>query len=648
MFGHNYFGPGNKIYNKKNPIDSDDIIALKHDWYYEAAQNEEDIQQADEEAVDDFIQDFQENHNFHSLVGGLSLFGKKQLESVLGVQYPAHMHPGQQAYANRMKQLSNSYRAHKRTNPDARWNDFVKQSKTERPTTSRPTTSSTSPDPMDYDFANFDLDAFDIPIMDTNSAQDIATTAGPMLGGGPGRGSGGHASLIPNIQIRPDSIEGNQDRIYRKHRTMFSWGYAMIDIIADPTAATNITQTTTPFALVPVDFLPFYLTPQEYYELPAGTYVKSVHCKVKWVGPQTSFDIGSTLTGNANSEHVMKVYSAIGLNLNITGRNNTFETSATNPMLPTKIGPLPVDKYVDRFYKDAANTASGVPRALPGYFVIENNDSSNSSTNYPKNKHGRVHLNKYIRQHYASRFETLELVDYSYKPHYAPLHIKDWNTHIGYGIDYLEGGHHFECLRTNDLGIKPGPEVALLENDKVPNRIMKQYAVGGMKYAYPTTLEKIGYNLYKGTPLNNRAQPQVHIGISGIPQLNPTTNDYQKFSTTAGYFDIECTMVVGYAIGSHMLENEAFANYKECSMNLNGIKYVDGHTLFGWNDNNVGGITESKPEKKNIVYPVTVRDKAINILEDIDDDDDNTSIKTCSSSKSNSTIYKKLKNVNIK
>jgi len=86
--GHKYFGPGNEL-DSGSPVDSDDLIAQKHDHDYESAEKEEDIYKADEKAIFEFIFDWIKNKNWHSVVGAMGLGIKHLTEMTIGkILYP--------------------------------------------------------------------------------------------------------------------------------------------------------------------------------------------------------------------------------------------------------------------------------------------------------------------------------------------------------------------------------------------------------------------------------------------------------------------------------------------------------------------------------------------------------------------------------
>ena len=64
--GHKYIGPGNDE-NSGTPVDEDDRIASVHDKAYANAKSQQDVINADTDAISDFDHDWNSNTNFHSL-----------------------------------------------------------------------------------------------------------------------------------------------------------------------------------------------------------------------------------------------------------------------------------------------------------------------------------------------------------------------------------------------------------------------------------------------------------------------------------------------------------------------------------------------------------------------------------------------------
>lgn len=87
---HKFLGPGNDA-DDEEPLDIDDKIAKDHDHDYSKAKTQEDIQIADDIAIDKFVKDFQDTGNIHSAFGAVGLGIKRVKERVTGVKYPANL-----------------------------------------------------------------------------------------------------------------------------------------------------------------------------------------------------------------------------------------------------------------------------------------------------------------------------------------------------------------------------------------------------------------------------------------------------------------------------------------------------------------------------------------------------------------------------
>lgn len=281
-------------------------------------------------------------------------------------------------YAERIEGLARQFRHDRAAGRfHGTWQEYLRS----RHTTS---TTSTTNNPADVDFDNLVWDAIESQISNpmVSSASAMKTDVSRATGNGPGLGPGCISG--PIIKCAQDSAH-NSDLIFKKQR-QYSYGFANTATFSSGVEnGTRITQISTSLALIPVDFLPFYLTPAEYQSLPEGSYVKEVKCSVEFVGVRTLFDTGTTLTGVANS--VACILSCVGLNLRMQGRNVTYTTNAESLMIPAGIAALPVSTFTNKWYNNWASTCMGIPRSLSGYWMIQVNDTENKTANYPLNKH---------------------------------------------------------------------------------------------------------------------------------------------------------------------------------------------------------------------------------------------------------------------
>nr|QOD39527.1 VP [uncultured densovirus] len=88
---HNFLGPGNEHDSGLEPIDTDDKIARIHDTRYALATHQQDILDADADAIVEFGKDAYDNTNIHSAIGAVGLGIKHVGEKAFGVKYPANL-----------------------------------------------------------------------------------------------------------------------------------------------------------------------------------------------------------------------------------------------------------------------------------------------------------------------------------------------------------------------------------------------------------------------------------------------------------------------------------------------------------------------------------------------------------------------------
>ena len=90
---HNFIGPGNPHDSGLATVDLDDDIAKEHDTAYANAENAQDVREADDNAIHDFISDVIDTGNPHSVIGALGIGTKRKIEQHTGVVYPPNL-PG--------------------------------------------------------------------------------------------------------------------------------------------------------------------------------------------------------------------------------------------------------------------------------------------------------------------------------------------------------------------------------------------------------------------------------------------------------------------------------------------------------------------------------------------------------------------------
>lgn len=402
--------------------------------------------------------------------------------------------------------------------------------------------------PDEYDFSDSDLDFLLHNLDGGNMANVPMDMDVPILGenrsasGGAGSrmAAGAGSAIVPF----PKSTGGGHGLLhYRKSRVMYSYAYTneKLEHNKEGTWKKTMNYYTTPLALVPVDWLPFYLTEAEFKILDPRYVIKSVWCKVKILGVRSSFDTGSTTANVATAEYCPILLTAVGLNNELNLHNYSYNAQATSPMKPSAIAEPNQESFIQKLYVEHSSTTMCVPRSLPWYAVWYHNkptrptpDNNEAYGNFEPWDSGMVHMDKYVQQYLLNSAIGEQVIDYKY-------HVKN-------GIIKPVLKSHTPWSLTNKSFKNP------ITSKHVENRLfydvdnkrhwmndfLQTNYVSNMDPRYNRSLEGPDAFTIKGGPFGaHQPQPQVHIGMAAIPQLNPSTEN-SNFLNAAVYYHIDC------------------------------------------------------------------------------------------------------------
>lgn len=644
--GYKYLGPGNKL-NKGDPVNETDLIAQIHDYEYDRAETSNEIREADQEAINKFAN--VENPSFGSYLGELGLGIKYEVEGVTGVLYGGgnvgmkrRQNFGRDLYAQRQKAI---YAGFKEAAKAGRYNSLQDYRQSEEyknllaeyrkeggaykrlraefdgvdarpgPSNEQPGTSRTvDEDISEADLANFDWDHF-LRGFDSAVGEEGGEAATPMdvVQSGTDRGPNtGARSTAPSIAPGGSGDSGRGDAVawiprsvpsnstvisFKKSRILYSYGYSVQNIQSSPT----IDQFTTSLALIPVDFLPFYLSYSEFISLPYGAKVVEVWCTVAPLGTRTAFDTGTTLSGSATSEYIPIGICITGANKSFYGSNKVYTTNATKPMVPTGLSKIDTDKLVAKYYEHPASNAMAVPRSISEYFVHEWNRGKKpgGAADYPDyqvHNAGVVRMDEKVDRFLVNSSINAPVIHYYYTPkngvireakdHFVPYTRKDFavEAHVN-----RARSNKLKFFETSDK--KPDIGIVGLGDVSKPTILANQ-----VQSQYKRQIENYGsFNFQHGTSSYD-AQPQVHVGILATPQLNPANED-TNFLNSCCYWKVECGAKVSFDISSAFTKNMPISWPQEVTFVENGVpNYTDGQTLFGMTDAGVGNLTSALDE----------------------------------------------------
>lgn len=591
-YGHKYLGPGNKLRNGK-PVDEDDEIAEIHDHLYNKAKTQEDIREADRDAIKHFL----DLNSAHGYLGAAGLAAKYGLESLTGVLYPRNMKRKPSAaqlkqrdkYAKVQRRLADlsretglSFREIQQAHSRDAWRDLASpaeagpsnQHKEHGESDSKELRYIARPDtppPEEQDeldenhFALFqDLEEMQIDMPPTQSNQNIQRNeATALAGNGPsgasGRSSGttgvGHIVSIPR-SLPPAPMTYT----FRKTRIFFSYGIATkrINLNSDD-------YYTTPLALVPVDLAGFYLSPSEFREISNDAWAKECRVRITPLGIRTAFEFGGAITGHTTNEFVPIGMKAVGLNLNTEITNVTYKNY--DDMLPNGFQDIKPTDIMDRYYINDDAHVNLVSRHAIGYACFVS-PGKNQTTGAFKNICGQMRKDQHVDQFLINTAIGQPIVDYKYKFKHAPLSIPFYN-----GTNIQKDNMYRGGPQTRAFTLKIYKEDATLAHTEDRPDDLEQYTttpkVNNIEF-----LEKAGHNMISGG-WSYQAQPQVHVGIQAVPGMKPS-NDNATFQNTSAYWAVEAELDVEIKHGSYYAQNMT------CQFPKNVTLWTYNNTYNGW------------------------------------------------------------------
>lgn len=370
--------------------------------------------------------------------------------------------------------------------------------------------------------------------------------------------SEGYIRIPRSIPFDPPSLT------FRNSHIFYSYGYANVDVIKN----NGLIVTSTPLAYIPVDYIPLYLTNAEFSRLPIGTKVKRVGVTVTCLGTRTSFDTGTSISGVATSEYVGIGMSVTGLNNKVSMKNYMYESAATNPMLPTGAKNIDEAQIVQRLWSDAESMAHCVPRQLPYYACLHESQLTRGTSTGPQYGFplGRYRLDKFVDRHLVSSGIGQQIAHYSYHPKRG--YIRTPLPHMPAGISTMPSTNantttagtmtaiYGDIMRTQPGVLRITPVVSKrseqtggtdknapsISDGDINNSRLRTTNPQDVDY-YQATIERI--SCWKGDSGRQsiHAQPQLHVGLVAIPQLNPTTASTNYLNASA-YWQIDTVMEV--------------------------------------------------------------------------------------------------------
>ncbi|XP_020285880.1 uncharacterized protein LOC109855740 [Pseudomyrmex gracilis] len=580
--GHRYLGPGNTL-NEGNPIDEDDLIAKIHDIEYEYLP--ETINQHGEIAIDNFLNNFVQTGNWHSILGGLGLQVKRQYESVFGQQYPMP-HGGQDDYTGALRELSKLYKEEKARGTKTSWKEFQQlyfgdllreqldrrvhggstsdtiniqhygdnsagtSSSAKR---ARSDVNATPERSGDQSLFDDDLDNIINSTMADMDVETMETIANPSQGGGvtsnsnSGHGSGRSAGVGTIVNIPRNPKTEYITRSFSKHWIFYSYGFINKQVVGN-----DEINYITPLMLIPVDCLLLYMDPCEFINLRGKSVAVHCNARIRPLGCRMNFQTNASTTSWATSEFVAIGQKAIGLNIGIPGRNREYSPEASKPMSVSTHTFPDMAKLNEKLY-GATNGTSGaqlVPRHLNMYFTPITAVRNPTTGSDFRHSNRPPKIDQYVDRFLINSAVGQTIIDYEYKPRMGILHDVRFNqlkhkfktaplsqavqlkptVTSGQSVEGIIEEHSYADADSNEVTQLPGWQNSFLSSIAQTIELQEHY------------------NWDKGHTHGN-VQPQVHVGLTAVPAINPGT-DTTDYQNTACYWAVDTQIVIHEYVNS--------------------------------------------------------------------------------------------------
>lgn len=342
--------------------------------------------------------------------------------------------------------------------------------------------------------------------------------------------------------------------MFKKVHRMKSWAIPYWNL-ADATAFSGANLVTTPLAKIPWEYAFFYLSPEEFNLLPAGSYIDSVSIDVMQTVASTGYPTGGTTSSTATTNHPKVL--CIGKDLERKMRGGVDRAVALNDtMIPTNLTSVtPVyDDFIAKQYgtdqssADNAITVPGCAHKIPYYnynhFCIYQPNATQAAAR------GFTAANAPGFEYFQNTITEMNSNDTTWD-HVDSMHYKFTNAPIGEQYRQLEiqtdnfaqsvgNAQYYNAVR-NIGAIDPNEEVTFTET------IIPSGASSIPIVTYKSAPMEKGSHYVRGDSAGKPSrQPSFHIGMRSIDKQTPssTSSRSSDFVQAIIEFEITATMII--------------------------------------------------------------------------------------------------------
>lgn len=430
--------------------------------------------------------------------------------------------------------------------------------------------------------------------MDTD-AQMEGGAGGSGAASGGGVASGVMTTIVPNPRVKSGHLTF--------HKVWYKYTYGLANTVISAQADSKVIRYSTPYAYYPVDWIPYYMSPHEYSNLPFDSRIVNVKATITPIGTRTAFDHGTTLSGTATTEYVPIVKSVVGLNTQLYIENRSVTLKPTEPMMVEGFKEKTLQDHFTAMYDLIG--AIEVPRHLNWYANILYNTKSGNGFD-GRDLQLQYHLDRVLTTHIINHKLGKPLIEYSYSPQNG--YCKP--TKRNFLISYNTGDGFPSDIKSNEFAWKKVlPTLLKLQNANDEKGIIGVSRVAGtsrtdftnrMNHNYYQSVEGLPYiDLKSGSVGSYTPQPQVHIGLIATPALNPAT-EINNFLNSSLYTVVKTECVVSFDLDSMCVSGDGYCWPKDTKFftKQDGGFYGYGYTNFGEHATTSGRVEGPPPKPK--------------------------------------------------
>jgi hypothetical protein len=340
---------------------------------------------------------------------------------------------------------------------------------------------------------------------------------------------------------------------FKKNHQMNTW--AIPNWVVGHNSRGGANFITTPMAVIPVKKACFYLSPEEFNLIPAGSYIESVHVRVTQITATTGYPTGGTESSIATTNHPKILMVGHDLEGKIrAGTNRRYNITST--MIPSNktngAAQFFIDDFIEKQYgtdqtaADAAVVVPGVGHRIPYYTdcyfsVYQPNAAQAVARGFTSaTAPGFEYFQNAVEYHNSNDHTWDNVVDYHYKFVNAPIgerfkHLEIFTDDVTQAVG---SGENYNMLR-NITNIKPNGDLTMTESI-TPSTFSSAPIV-----TYKSADMEKGCHFVKGDGTSVPArQPSLHVGLKAIEKVLPESGTARasEFVQANIGFNIEATM----------------------------------------------------------------------------------------------------------